>query len=188
MSPRTRLVAAVLAGAPAGLPGVAAAQVIVLPAPAGAPAGRGFSGFGARPIPPTAVLHSRGDPTDSGATLGFAVAIRGTPGWYHAPTHFGELPPDSLAPGAVGQWWAVGGRRYRFVYDPARLTLALFDTTVDLRRSRVVLVTVSPEAAGRASVRAGRPVAITMERPAAFADVFLPGAPEVRAFAGLAAP
>jgi hypothetical protein len=162
--------------------------VIVLPPRHGDSAGRGFDGFGATPISATAVLHSYMDATDSGATLGFALVIRGPAGWYNARTHFGELPADSLPPGTVGQSWQVGERRYRFVYDRMRQTLALFDTTVDLSHSRVVLVTVPSEASGLATVSSGAPVTLTMDRPTSFATLFLPRAPEVRTFAGLLPP
>jgi hypothetical protein len=161
------------------------AQVIVLPPAHGARAGRGFSGFGASPISATTVLHDRMDATDSGAVLGFALAIRGPAGWYNAHTAFGTIPADSLPPGTVGQAWQVGARRYRLVYDSARMTLTAFDTTIDLRRSRVVLVTVSSDSTARAVVESGNPIVFTMARPDSFAALFLPLASEVRLFAGL---
>ncbi|HEY0972224.1 MAG TPA: hypothetical protein VGE02_14745 [Gemmatimonadales bacterium] len=174
----------------AALPAELRAQqtVIVLPPDGGAPAGRGFDGFGATPISPTAVLHSRMDAADSGAVLGFAVAIRGPEGWYRHGTRFGELPSDSLPPGVVGQWWQVGERRYTLVYDPQRLTLTVFGTTVDLRSSRVVLVTVDADRTAPVTVVSGHPVAFSMSQPESFADRFLPLAPEVRSFAGLTSP
>jgi hypothetical protein len=169
-------------------PAVAQKAVIVLPPARGAPAGRGFSGFGATPISATAVLQSRMDASDSGAVLGFAVAIRGPDGWYNVRTRFGEMPSDSLSAGVVGQWWEVGERRYRLVYDRARMTLAVFDTTVSLLRSRVVLVTLGAEPTAKARVESGAPVELTMSQPASFSALFLPRAPEVRAFAGLTQP
>ena len=162
--------------------------VIVLPPDGGAPAGRGFEGFGATPISPTAVLHSRMDAADDGAVLGFAVAIRGPEGWYRQDTRFGDLPSDSLPPAVVGQWWQVGERRYTLVYDPQRLTLTVFDTTVDLRSSRVVLITLDAERTDPVTIAGGLPVDFSMSHPESFAARFLPLAPEVRRFAGLASP
>lgn len=190
MHHRGRLLAVLSAGLAAAPAATVRAQqtVVVLPPASGAAAGRGFSGFGATPISATAVLQHYMEGTDSGATLGFALAIRGPARWYDARTRFGDIPADSLPPGAVGQWWQVGERRYRVVYDRPRQTLALFDTTVDLRRSRVVLVTVPPDVGEPATVVSGRPVAVTMPEPASFAALFLPLAPEVRAFAGIGAP
>ena len=169
-------------------PGVAQQVVVRLPPAKGTPAGRGFSGFGATPISASAVLHSWMDASDSGAVLGFAVAIRGPEGWYNARTRFDYIPSDSLPAGVVGQWWEVGERRYRLVYDRARMTLALFDTTVNLLRSRVVLVTLGAEPSAKARVERGAPVELTMSEPTSFSAVFLPRAPEVRAFAGLTRP
>jgi hypothetical protein len=160
-------------------------QVIVLPPGNGMPAGRGFSGFSAAPISPTTVLQSHLDASDSGAVLGFIVAIRGPVGWYNTHTEFGELPADSLPAHTAGQWWRVGARRYRFIYDPAQMTLTAFDTIVDLRRSRVVLVTLATDPASAAIVESGSPISFAMAQPAPVPALFLPLAPEVRTFAGL---
>ena len=160
-------------------------QVIVLPPADGTPAGRGFGGFSAAPISPTTVLQSHMDASDSGAVLGFVVAIRGPVGWYNTHTEFGEVPADSLPAHVVGQWWRVGARHYRVIYDPARMTLTTFDTTVDLRRSRVVLVTLGTDPASASVVESGSPISFAMATPAPMRVLFLPLAPEVRAFAGL---
>lgn len=180
------LIAGLLVTSPAAL--VAQHLVITLPPANGGPSTGSFSGFGATPISPTAVLQSYMDAAERGATLGYAVVIRGPARWYNTRTSYGEIASDSLPPDAVGQWWRVGERSYEIVYDRARQTLTLFDTVVDLRQSRVVLVTVPAELDGKATVVSGQPVAVTMGEPTSFSDLFLPRAPEVRAFAGLEVP
>ena len=160
----------------------AAAQVIVVGANK---PGHGFSGFGSAPISNTAVLHSYMDSADSGATLGFAVAIRGTNGWYNAHTQISNLVSDSLAAGEVGQRWAVGPVHYQFIYNATRKTLVVFDTTLSLETSRVVLVSLPSQPGARPTVTLGQPITVTMPEPALAAPIILQHAPEIRAFAGL---
>src|SRR5690348_1976814 len=104
MRPRTLITSALLATVAMTS---AAAQVFVIGSGKPMP-GHGFSGFGSAPISGTTVLHDRMDSADSGATLGFALAIRGMSGWYNAHVSFSNLPADSLAAGEVGQRWIVG--------------------------------------------------------------------------------
>ena len=164
----------------------AAAQgvVIVLPGDKNS-SSHGFSGFGSAPISNTAVLHSRMDRADSGATLGFAIVIRGTSGWYNARTQFSDLTSDSLAAGEVGQRWAVGRWQYQFVYNPQQKTLAVFDTTVSLDKSRIVFVTLPSAPDAKPTVTLGAPVPLTLSQPTAVAPRLLESAPEIRSFAGL---
>lgn len=171
-----------------GFPALVQGQeaVIVLPPANGAAPGMGFSGFGSAPISPTAVLHSYMQSSDSGAVLGFAAAIRGPQGWYDTGVGFGEMGPDSLPAGAVGQWWRVGPVAYRFVYDPAKRTLAVFDTLVNLSESRVVLITLPEAAGGKPTIQLGEPVELAMRRPEPFAPRFLAVATQVRTFANAA--
>jgi hypothetical protein len=147
--------------------------------------GGGFEGFSAAPISRTAVLQSYMQAVDSGAVLGFALAIRGPVDWYNQRTSFGEIAADSLPSGIVGQWWEVGPYRYRILYDQRRKSLSLFGTSVDLTDSRVVLVTLSTDPEAAAIVRTGKAVDLYMAEPDSFSDRFLPKAAEVRAFAGM---
>ena len=189
MLPRTLFFALVVVSflaAPAAT--LAAQQIVIVRPPAnGKTASGGFGGFSATPISPTAVLQSYMEAADSGATVGFALAIRGPAGWYNTRTRFGEISADSLQAGVVGQWWQVGERHYQLLYNGAQQTLALFDAVVDLRRSRVVLVTVSSDPGVKTTVVSGLPVVVSMSEPSSFSDIFLPRAPEVRAFAGIVA-
>lgn len=49
---------------------------------------RGFEGFAATPISRTAVLQSSMQSVDSGAVLGFALAIIGPADWYSGSTRY----------------------------------------------------------------------------------------------------
>ena len=147
--------------------------------------GRGFAGFAATPISGTAVLQSYMQSVDSGAVLGFALAIRGPVDWYSGSTRYGEIAKDSMPPGVVGQWWEVGPYRYRVLYDLRRKSLTLFGSTVDLTSSRVVLVTLTADPQAAAVVRLGKAVELYMPEPDSFSNLFLPRSAEVRAFAGL---
>jgi hypothetical protein len=122
---------------------------------------------------------------DSGAVLGFAVAIRGEPQWYNVHVQFHTLPKDSLPVDAIGQDWTVGAWAYRLIYSAARRTLTVFDTTITLDSSRVVLISLPSRLDQRPSFRIGAPVTVSMREPTAFAPLFLPKSQDVRSFAGL---
>lgn len=158
--------------------------VVVLPA-RGHADGRGFSGFASTPISATTVVHSYMESADSGAVLGFAVALRGTPQWYNVHVQFHTMPKDSLPPDAIGQSWTVGSWTYRLVYSAAHKTLTVFDTTISLGSSRVILISLPTHADERPHFQVGAPVMLSMREPADFAPLFLPKAADVRSFAGI---
>jgi hypothetical protein len=158
--------------------------VVVLPG-RGHSGDRGFSGFASAPISATTVLHSYMESADSGAVLGFAVALRGTPQWYNVHVQFHTMLKDSLPPEATGQSWTVGSWTYRLIYSAARKTLTVFDTTITLDSSRVVLISLPARADERPRFQVGAPVSLSMREPADFAPLFLPKAGDVRSFAGI---
>ena len=146
---------------------------------------RGFSGFASAPISATTVLHSYMESADSGAVLGFVVALRGTPQWYNVRVQFHTMLKDSLPPDAIGQSWTVGSWTYRLIYSAAHKTLTVFDTTLTLDSSRVVLISLPARPVERPHFQVGAPVALSMREPADFAPLFLPKAADVRSFAGI---
>ena len=147
--------------------------------------GRPFSGFGSAPISSTTVLHDRMDEADSGGKLGFALVIRGASGWYNAHVTIGDIPPDSLAPGEVGQRWTVGAVKYQFIYNAQRKTLVVFDTTLTLDTSQIVLVSLGAQPGARPTITLGQPVTLKLSEPTAIAPILVQRVPEIRAFAGL---
>ena len=140
----------------------------------------------ATPISPTSVIQMYFGKVDSGAMLAYAVVIRGPAGWYNAKSRVTSLPAARVPAGGIGEHWQVGERRYEVLFDPSLSTLSLFDTTVSLTNTKVVLVTLPPAPNGKAEVRGGvaTDLFITRENRNVVMD-FLRKAMDVRAFASI---
>lgn len=139
------------------------------------------------PISPTAVLHAKLVPAvDFGATLAFAVAIRGPSGWYNQQTNMHRIPADSVPVGVDAEVWRVGDRQYDIRYDSARTTLTVLGRSFDLRKGRLVLVTLGATPSDSAIVLQAQLQGYRHPRPEPFPPRFLSAVPELRVFAGLA--
>lgn len=148
---------------------------------------RSFDFQGAMPISPTTVIQMYFTRADSGATLAYALVVRGPTGWYNAKTHVERLPKERVAPRGVGEHWQVGARGYDVLFDPGAVTLSVFDSTVSLAASKTVLVTLPDDVGGKVRIESGAATDLFITRADRQPIVaFLRKAVDVQAFAGVA--
>jgi hypothetical protein len=144
---------------------------------------RSFSGAGATPISGTTVLQFYMEARDSGgARLAYALAIRGSPGWYQRRTTWNAV--DTI-PGYNATLWSVGDLTYLIAYSPADHRLRTFGREFDLQAGNVILVALDPSGPSQAPVMTQTNVPLVMLEPGGAAAALLRAGPDVAAFAGL---